>query len=92
MASAPQPPRHINAARGAESRPAPPPQVATRASAHLRPPASVQVAIQYLETSPIAVRGTATGRTYKFSAVQPVQLVESRDASALLSSRFFKRA
>jgi hypothetical protein len=36
------------------------------------------------------VRGTATGRVYQFSAGQPVQAVDPRDAQALLASRNFR--
>jgi hypothetical protein len=64
----------------------------TPTMAHPRTHAAAEVAVQYLESSPISVRGAASGRTYKFSAALPVQQVESRDAGALLSSRFFKRA
>jgi hypothetical protein len=64
----------------------------TRTSTHPHTHSVAEVAIQYLESSPIAVRGAATGRMYKFSAALPVQQVEQRDTGALLSSRFFKRA
>jgi hypothetical protein len=36
------------------------------------------------------VRGTATGRVYQFSPVQPVLAVDPRDAQALLASRNFR--
>ncbi len=48
--------------------------------------------VRYLETSPIRVRGPVSGNRYEFSGTQPVQQVDSRDASALLNTRFFQRA
>jgi len=50
------------------------------------------VAIRYLEASPVRVQGVGTGRRYEFSRSQSVQSVDSRDASALLNTRFFRRA
>jgi hypothetical protein len=38
------------------------------------------------------VRGPATGRAYEFSAAQPVQAVDARDAEPLLRTRLFMRA
>src|SRR5262245_9836845 len=55
------------------------------------PPGS-GVALRYLEQSRILVRGPASGRQYEFSARQPVQQVDGRDAPALLGTRFFRRA
>ena len=48
------------------------------------------VAIRYLETSTVLVHGSATGREYRFSGVEPVQAVDARDAAALIKTRFFK--
>jgi len=48
--------------------------------------------LRYTEASPIQVRGPATGMTYQFSGAQPLQAVDSRDAAALLDTRFFRRA
>jgi hypothetical protein len=48
--------------------------------------------VRYLETSPIRVRGLATGRSYEFSGSRPIQQVDARDASSLLNTRFFRRA
>ena len=39
-----------------------------------------------------SVRGNATGRFYEFSGEHPVQSVDSRDAPALLATRFFRAA
>jgi len=36
--------------------------------------------------------GSATGRPYEFSAAQPFQSVDVRDAVALLRTRFFVQA
>ncbi len=50
------------------------------------------VALRYLESSPILVRGPATGRQYRFSRAEPVQAVDPRDAEPLARTRFFRRA
>ena len=50
------------------------------------------VAILYLENSTVLVHGSATGREYRFSSVEPVQAVDARDAAALIRTRFFKLA
>jgi hypothetical protein len=50
------------------------------------------VALRYLESSPILVRGMATGRQYRFSGTEPLQAVDARDAEVLLRSRFFRRS
>ncbi len=49
------------------------------------------VTLQYLENSPILVRGPVTGRLYEFSNAQPVQSVDLRDAETLLRTGFFRR-
>jgi hypothetical protein len=51
-----------------------------------------QVTVQYVAVSPIVVRGSVTGRIYKFSGASPTQVVERRDAGPLLQSRFFRMA
>ena len=51
-----------------------------------------RVAVEYLARAPVAVRGAATGRLYRFGAAEPRQHVEERDAAALLRTRFFRRA
>ena len=48
------------------------------------------VAIRYLRTSPIVVRGLITGRRYAFSGGSPVQAVDVRDAPPLLRSGLFR--
>ncbi len=49
------------------------------------------LSLHYMETSPILVRGTVTGRQYEFSGAHPDQSVDTRDAEALLRTRFFRR-
>ena len=49
------------------------------------------VMLKYLERSPIMVRGSTTGRHYQFSGSSPVQVVDGRDAAALLRTGFFRR-
>jgi len=49
------------------------------------------VALRYLQRSPIRVQGPVTGRHYDFSGSQPVQSVDSRDATALVRTRFFQQ-
>lgn len=47
--------------------------------------------LRYRDRARIAVRGPATGRSYEFSAAQPVQAVEVRDAQSLLRTGLFTR-
>ena len=58
------------------------------------PPAAVPsvMAIRYVQTAPVRVRGLITGRSYEFSTSEPVQSVDARDASSLLRTQFFRRA
>ena len=55
-------------------------------------PAHAFVRLRYLERSPILVRGPASGQQYRFSADQPIQSVDARDAESLLGTRYFRRA
>jgi len=48
--------------------------------------------LRYMESAAIQVRGSITGRLYRFSAAQPLQAVDARDAAALLGTRLFRRA
>jgi hypothetical protein len=50
-----------------------------------------QVSIRYRGRPPILVRGPITGKSYEFTAVQPVQLVDSRDAAIFLRMQCFTR-
>jgi len=54
------------------------------------PGAAAPVSIRYTENYSIVVRGPVTGRRYPFSAANPVQPVDSRDAATLLQARFFR--
>jgi hypothetical protein len=50
------------------------------------------IKVRYLESSPVRVRGLATGNSYHFSANDPAQEIDARDAASLLNTRFFRRA
>jgi hypothetical protein len=56
------------------------------------PPPRSPVSLRYLETSPIQVQGPVTGRQYEFSGARPVQIVDARDAAALVRTRFFRQS
>ena len=49
------------------------------------------IALRYTETSRIVVQGSVTRRDYEFSGADPMKMVDSRDAVALLSARCFVR-
>ena len=53
--------------------------------------AGTPVAVRYTESQSIVVRGPVTGRRYTFSAANPVQSVDPRDAGTFLQARFFRR-
>jgi len=48
------------------------------------------VAVRYRGTEAVIVQGTATGRRYGFSGGSPMQMVDVRDAAALLRSGLFR--
>jgi len=50
------------------------------------------IALQYTETSRVVVEGPVTGRRYEFSADRAIQMVDSRDVTALLTTRFFRKS
>jgi hypothetical protein len=50
------------------------------------------VALRSVSTRGMVVRGPATGKQYSFSAATPVQMVEARDAAALLRTSCFRLA
>ena len=54
------------------------------------PVPAAAVEIRYLQSAPIQVRGSATGAHYEFSASNPIQSVDRRDAVTLLQTRFFR--
>jgi hypothetical protein len=39
----------------------------------------------------VQVRGSVTGRIYQFPKSNPVQLVDARDATALMQTRMFRQ-
>jgi hypothetical protein len=49
------------------------------------------VPLAYSERSAVRVRGSVTGQTYAFSGDRPVQLVDRRDAPALVATPYFQR-
>jgi hypothetical protein len=53
------------------------------------PEPNYRVNVEYLGCLEIAVSGTATGRLYRFTPVQPAQQVDPRDAFYLLASGLF---
>lgn len=55
-------------------------------------PSGGMVALRAISTGGMVVRGPATGRQYSFSGATPVQMVEVRDAAALLRTSWFRRA
>ena len=63
------------------------PHAATATSTQLS-----SISVRYLENSPIRVRGLVSGGWYEFSGSHPVQLVDAKDSSSLLNTRFFRRA
>jgi len=67
-----------------------PPTILQQAPVPTRIPQS-SVSLRYSESSPIRVRGPVTGRQYDFSGSHPVQAVDSRDATALVRTRFFRQ-
>ena len=54
--------------------------------------AAQAVRLLYLRQSPIQIRGMATGRLYHFSTSQPMQSVDSRDATVILRTNLFRQA
>jgi hypothetical protein len=57
-----------------------------------QPQSAAMVALRSVSSGGMVVRGPATGRQYAFSAVAPVQMVEARDAAALLRTSWFRQA
>lgn len=53
-------------------------------------PGARTVTVRYRGTEAVVVQGTATGRRYGFSGGSPVQMVDIRDAAALLRSGLFR--
>ncbi len=55
-----------------------------------RPAPGHWVNLRYTEISPIRVYGPATGQRYEFSASNPVQRVDQKDAALLLRLPYFR--
>ena len=49
------------------------------------------VSLCYLESSPIVVLRSATGRRYQFSSTNRIQSVDARDSVSLLRTKFFRQ-
>jgi hypothetical protein len=54
-------------------------------------PSTASVRLRYVDAIAIVVQGRVTGHRYYFSAAEPVQLVDRRDAEMMLHSRYFRR-
>jgi hypothetical protein len=61
-------------------------------AARPQPQAGALVALRSVSSGGMVVRGPTTGTQYSFSATQPVQMVEGRDAAALLRTSWFRLA
>jgi hypothetical protein len=56
------------------------------------PASGGMMALRSVSSGGIVVRGPATGGQYAFSVAAPVQMVEARDAAALLRTSWFRQA
>ena len=88
-ASAPRPaPRPANEGHPAASSYTPAPSQTAGAN---WPYPTGSVRVRYVDAIAIVVQGSVTGHRYYFSAAEPVQLVDRRDAELMLRSRHFRR-
>lgn len=87
--STPEEPNRAPGIPERESKYAQPPISAPFTPALGQPGSSVN--LRYTATSPIVVRGRASGREYLFSGAIPVRQVDPRDAEILLGTRLFRR-
>ena len=55
-----------------------------------RPQNNAALKVRYSGQPQVYVRGPVTGNLYPFSPQEPVQAVDNRDATSLLSSRYFR--
>jgi len=46
--------------------------------------------LRYMGGRPVLVKGPATGNQYRFSGVEPIRLVDPRDAIALVRNPMFR--
>jgi hypothetical protein len=53
---------------------------------------SGDVAVRYLRTTPVRVRGLATGHSYDFPGAHAIQSIDPRDVPGLLNTGQFTRA
>jgi hypothetical protein len=51
-----------------------------------------ELKIEFKQRSPMMVRGPSTGRHYQFAPESYAQMVDARDAHALIESGYFRRA
>jgi hypothetical protein len=49
------------------------------------------IPLRYIANPSVRVHGPVTGQPYEFSTAQRIQSVDTRDAEALLKTRFFRR-
>jgi hypothetical protein len=56
------------------------------------PAAPLPSTLHYLGHRPIEVRGSATGRTYRFDQGSRTRSVDPRDVAGLLRTKLFRRA
>ena len=83
--------RHMPPAPPSDPAP-PPPSPRTVAAGPAATAPGTGVALKYVESGAIQLRGPVTGRQYRFSATHPILAVEQADAGPLLRTRFFIRA
>jgi hypothetical protein len=70
----------------------PVPAVNTQARVlHPQSGAHSSIAIRYVGSSLLRVRGPVTGRQYQFSGSHAVHSVDTRDAALLLRTQFFRQ-
>lgn len=67
------------------------PAAPVQPQAWVAPASARSVVLRYRERARVMVRGPVTGRSYEFSAGQPSQSVDARDAESLLRTRYFMR-
>ena len=54
-------------------------------------PDSTAIKLLYRGQYSVQIRGSVTGRVYQFPKSEPVQLVDARDATALMQTRMFRQ-